>query len=329
MRYLNKAPSGALSLANFPTYKTPKKLWVITTYYNPCRYATRRKNYDVFIASMRRSGISVLTVECAFGDAPFELPDSLDTIQIRSSSLLWQKERLLNLATSWLPPECNSVAWIDCDILFQNPRWAIDTERLLETHAVVQLFESCLRLEKGNVTRAQTPDRSFSFGTIAPKNPGLLSCGRYDLHGHTGYGWAMQRVIFDAIGLYEYAVGGSADHFIAHSIYNEYGFCIQHTLGTNQRATDHLIDWGRRFNQLVSGGFTAVPGEILHLWHGELVNRRYHQRLLEINALKFDPYQDVVATPGKPLEWHPNTRKTKPKLIEYFASYFENRCEDG
>ncbi len=312
----------------FPLYKTPQNLWVITTYYNPCRYITRRKNYDVFIDSMRRSNIPILTVECAFDDAPFELPNSIDTIKIRSHSMLWQKERLLNLAVSWLPPDCHYVAWIDCDVLFQNPHWAIETTRLLKEHAIVQLFESCLRLEKHNTIR-KTPNRRSSFGAIAPKNLHLLSCGRYDLHGHTGYGWAMRRDIFDAVGLYEYAIGGSADHYIAHAIYGTYGFCIESSFGKNNCALSHFFEWGKRFHSLVSGSFTVVPGEIIHLWHGDWRNRRYIQRVLEVSMLNFDPYNDLVVAPGKPLEWSTDIDKMKPGLKEYFTRYFETRREDG
>ena len=62
-------------------------LFVITTYFNPCGYATRRENYDRFMAGMRRAGVPCITVECAFGDDAFELPASLGVIQVRSKTL--------------------------------------------------------------------------------------------------------------------------------------------------------------------------------------------------------------------------------------------------
>ncbi|MDP3646330.1 MAG: hypothetical protein Q8R25_04545 [bacterium] len=310
----------------FPRYAQAEGLWVITTYFNPCGYKTRRDNYELFAFSMRNAGIPLLVVECAFGDQPFELPESLDVVQVRCNSLLWQKERLLNLAASWLPKECTAVAWHDCDILHMNANWAPDTVRLLRNHAVVQLFEKAILLDKGNVQTEKTP-QVRSFGAIAPSHPELLSCGRYDRHGHTGYGWAMRREIFDKVGLYEYAVGGSADHYMAHAIYNVYGFCVEHSLQNNPRAVRHLKEWGERFYELVQGKFTAVPGEIVHLWHGELVNRRYLQRMLETNALGYDPYIDVIAPPGQPLEWHPEM--DKQGLRDYFTEYFRSRREDG
>lgn len=310
----------------YPKYVQAPELWVITTYFNPCRYQTRRTNFDIFAASLRDAGINLLVVECAFGTDDFELPLSLDTVRVRSRSLLWQKERLLNLAASWLPPSCKYVAWLDCDILFMNPLWAVNTAELLNTHAVVQLFETAVMLEQGN-HELGTSDKVNSFGRIAPNDLSLLSCGRYDRHGHTGFGWAMRREIFDTVGLYEHTVAGSADHYMAHAIYNKYGFCVDHSLQNNPFAGQHLRTWGERFYALVQGSFTVVPGEIKHLWHGDLKNRRYLQRMLETNALGFNPYTDIVARPGKPLEWSPGLNK--PELVDYFTEYFNNRREDG
>ena len=43
--------------------------WVITSYFNPARYKTKRLNFDAFMAGMKAVGANVLVVEMAFGDA--------------------------------------------------------------------------------------------------------------------------------------------------------------------------------------------------------------------------------------------------------------------
>lgn len=298
----------------------------ITTYFNPCGYVTRRRNYDHFLKGMRESGVPCVTVECAFGDAPFELPPALDVIQVRAKTLLWQKERLLNLAASWLPKECKYVAWLDCDIVFDNARWARDLVSTLRTHKVAQVFESCLRLQKGNSPGA-VPDMAESFAAVMARRPELLNAGRYDVHGHTGYGWAIHRSIFDEVGLYECAVSGSADHFMAHAIFGDYNFCIQNALKHDAGQIEHLKQWGRRFHHHVQGSLGVVPGRIRHLWHGDTVNRRYFLRMHEITDLGFDPWTDLLLRPGAPIEWSPNI--DKPGLKDYFANYFASRREDG
>jgi len=47
---------------------------------------------------MERSGVPLFIGECAFGDRAFELTPSSSVFQFRCRDVMWQKERLLNLA---------------------------------------------------------------------------------------------------------------------------------------------------------------------------------------------------------------------------------------
>lgn len=314
---------------DFKPYHKASKLWVITVYYNPCGYESRRRTYDTFIQTMRISGINVLTVECAFGCDLFQLPDSQDVIRIRSNSLLWQKERLINIGALYLPDACEYVAWIDCDVVFKNRDWAQETCALLSgSCAIVQLWETCTRLKKGNVL-AETPNQVTSFASVTSQDLSTLDCGRYDQHGHTGYAWAMHRDIFDMVGLYEHAVSGSADHFMSHAIYGVYGFCIENALKHDPVQINHLKYWGNKFYRLVQGKLRPVSGEIFHLWHGSLDRRDYFRRMWRITDYGFNPDTDIVAIPGRPLEWQSHVHIDKPRLVDYFAEYFNSRKEDS
>lgn len=301
-------------------------LYAITPYFNPCRYRTRRANYDAFIAGMARQKIPCLTVESAFRDEPFELEPGLGVVQVRADTVLWQKERLLNLAASWLPERCTAVAWLDCDILFSNPRWGRDLMRVLDRVPIAQTWTTCDRL---NENGASVNDRVTSFASIMARHPDSLEANRYDAHGHTGYGWAMHRSVFDEVGLYEAAVSGSADHFMAHAIYGHSGFCIENALKHDQRQIDHLKEWSGRFHARIQGQLGVVPGEIQHLWHGDLKDRRYFLRMHDLTNLRFDPGRDLKIVPGLPLSWQPHVTVEKPGLIEYFDAYFRSRREDG
>src|SRR5262245_39618201 len=86
-------------------------LWVVTSYFNPCRYKTKRENFDAFMDGMRETGANVLTAELAFADEEFELEPGPDVLHLRGSGIMWQKERLLNLAIAHLPDSCRKVAW--------------------------------------------------------------------------------------------------------------------------------------------------------------------------------------------------------------------------
>jgi hypothetical protein len=302
-----------------------RELIVLTTYFNPCGYQTRRTNYDEFVKRLKINGVQCITIECAFNDQPFELPDSLDVLRVRTDSILWQKERLLNLAVKTLPTHYKYVAWLDCDIVFQNPNWVGDCVDALKQHKVVQVFETCKRLDQSGLGEADPI--APSFGLIQSLMPVSLECGRYDVHGHTGYGWAMHRSIFDEVGLYESAISGSADHFMAHAIYNHYGFCVENALKHDAVQIKHLKEWGDQFYDMVKGSFGFVPGQIHHLWHGSTENRRYFLRMHEITDLGYNPYQDIISKPGLPLEWSPAMNKSG--LKDYFINYFISRQEDG
>jgi hypothetical protein len=309
-------------------YRSTPELQVITPYYNPCGYRTRRRNYELFASTLRRSGIPLLTIECAFGRQPFNLEPALNVVHIRSRSLVWQKERLLNLAVSWLPRSVKFVAWIDCDLLFENPEWATETVSALRAYPLVQVFESCNRLPRRNLAGIEKGDICYSFGALAPDDPTLLATGNFEDHGHTGYGWAARRELLDTHKLYEYAIAGSGDHYIAHAALGDVdGPCIRRMMCDNRTLINHFTDWARPFSRSVRGRVGVVAGTVLHLWHGELKHRHYMHRHVQIVKAGFNPSTDIVAAPGKPLEWRPGP--TRSKLSRFFAQYFTARREDG
>ena len=115
-----------------------RDLWAITSYFNPCGYRSRYVNYQTFRQNLN---VPLLTVELAYGDTcELNAGDATKLIQLRSDQVMWQKERLLNLALEALPPECQKVAWLDCDILFERNDWADLTARTLDDFALVQPF---------------------------------------------------------------------------------------------------------------------------------------------------------------------------------------------
>ena len=72
--------------ATLPTglYEAVDDLWIVTAYFNPAGYRTRRANHDLFAQRIVESGLRLLTVECALGEAAFELPESPDVLRVRA-----------------------------------------------------------------------------------------------------------------------------------------------------------------------------------------------------------------------------------------------------
>jgi hypothetical protein len=196
-------------------YQPCDDLWVVTTYFNPAGYHALRKNHQRFAESMAVAGIRLLTVECAIGDKAFELPDSSQVIQVRTPDAMWLKERLLNFGIEQLPPQAQKVAWIDCDLLFRNPAWALQAASLLDRFPVVQLFDSFVRLDHGRRTEKELSGIKRSFSYAWQRRPGAILRG---IHYITGGAWAARRSLIHRHGLYEMGIVGGGDNLFAYAL---------------------------------------------------------------------------------------------------------------
>ena len=112
--------------------------WAITTYFNLTKGSKRLENYHCF---RRHLTAPLLTVEW-HPDRHFQLKgcDADVLLQVGGGDLMWQKERLLTIAIAALPDYVKYVAWIDCDVLFDNPDWKEEARGLLDSNSVIQLF---------------------------------------------------------------------------------------------------------------------------------------------------------------------------------------------
>jgi hypothetical protein len=312
-----------------PVYQPADDLWVVTSFFNSQNYSTKYINYTLFINSLEKSGINYLVIECAFNDQPFTLPNSPHILKVRSKSILWQKERLLNIAISSLPPSCTKVAWLDCDVFFENELWAVETSKILDSYTVVQPFDFVIRLPKGVSCYEGKGDRWESFASVYQKNPNQLPISDFTLHGHTGFAWAIRRSIVSKHDLYDTCISGSADHLMAHAFIGDfYSGCINQLLGQNDFTVKHFHEWAQAVYSDVSGKIGYVPGTLLHLWHGDMINRQYLKRSQELAQFKFNPYEDILINSEKCWEWSYKD-VSKIGLHEWAIDFYDSRREDG
>lgn len=310
-------------------YQPVKDLWVITSFFNSQNYATKRANYNEFIDSLERSGINYLVIECAFGDQPFTLPSSHRVLHVRAQSILWQKERLLNIATSHLPVSCTKVAWVDCDVLFENELWAVETSQFLECQTIVQPFNFAIRLPRGVSYYQGEGERWESFAAVYQRRPRELPVGNFLDHGHTGFAWAIRRDIITRHGLYDACISGSSDHLMAHAFTGDFqSACISQMLGENIFTRKHFLAWADAVYLDVAGEIGCIPGSLLHLWHGDTVNRQYLKRNHEVADLNFNPYEDILLDAQDCWKWN-RKDSSKGNLQEWAIAVEGARKEDG
>ena len=286
-----------MSLTKTVTVKSPQSsLWGVTAFFNPQHYLRRSK----------QQGLRLLTVELAFNDAPFELHrrEAEILIQLRcgENSVMWQKERLLNIGLNHLPPECTSLVWLDCDVVFENPNWIRETAYLLQRYKVVQPFSISVRLphrkdpadlsDAENQTFERMPSAGYSYTHPCP----FIDCM---LNGHTGFAWAAQRSLFDGIGFYDKMIVGGGDAVLACGIFGRKAHKFTHLLPAPLVADQQA--WIAAVSSRVAGSITFTKGRLLHLWHGHPRRRMTLARLQLLVNHGFDPRSDLGPSPRRVL----------------------------
>jgi hypothetical protein len=303
-------------------------LWAITCYFNPCRYKTKRENYDAFIEGMKAVGANIITAELAFGDEEFELEPGDNVLQLRGWGLMWQKERLLNIAASRLPDACKKVAWLDNDLIFENPNWVEQTSKALDRYMVVQPYTNVVRLPRGTRKFDGRGEKYVSFGHVFAQNPGLARTGEFYQHGHSGFAWAARRELIDECGLYDACLTCSGDHLMTHAFAGGmiHSPCLPRMIGPQKRYLEHFWKWATKARDMVNGRIGPVPGRVLHLWHGELADRRYARLNQEFMTFDFDPEKHLRFDESGLWEW---TDETPEPMRKWASEMFWMRREDG
>ncbi len=303
-------------------------LWGVTAYYNPIGYKRRRSNYDLF---RKHLNLPLVTVELAYGDE-FELgaQDADILLQLRGRDVMWQKERLLNIALAALPPGCTKIAWLDCDLVFQSAEWAEATSRLLDRHALVQPFTQVYRARPEWRPGDVLPEQSRALravGDILESGVSVDACvrgGGEETRCAHGMAWASRRELVERCGFYDANVIGGGDAVIFRSAFGYFDLVAERMcLGANWR--EHYRDWAEPFHREVRGNVGNAPGNVVHLWHGAVEYRRYRKRFREFAAFEFDPLNDIAVNGDGAWRW--NT--AKPEMHAFLRDYFVSRREDG
>lgn len=331
----NQSVAKGLSKGSPPKFpkKLPGSFWGMTTFFNPCGYNIKLENYRRFRKANKKQGLKLLCVELAFDDADFELRegDADILIQLRTSSVLWQKERLLNVGLKHLPKDCDKIAWLDADIIFYNDNWVEQTCKLLESYKVVQPFSFAVRQTKGvhSISFDKLPSGNVKNQKRHSMVYGIIQFGKelppsdYIEKGFSGLAWAIRRHIFDKHGFYDRHILGSGDTLIGRSFYGDktskvwcYG---------SKRMKIEFDRWLEEIYQEVSGSVHYVDGEVLHLWHGRRKNRDYLRRQAILKKYDFDPHKDIKIDENGCWVWATD----KPEMHKRVRRYFWMRNEDG
>jgi hypothetical protein len=271
-------------------------------------------NFERFCASMRRQA-DLYVIELAYGpSAPFVIPDAW--IKLRTDSVLWHKENLLNILAKALPEKYSAVAWVDSDVLFSDDGWPAKAESLLELSGMVQLCSSVLHAGQHSATvfLTQPAMAKVYHDTGGLPNPGMK--------GHPGMGWAVRRDFFD-VGLFDKMVVGGGDEMAFYSSIGLLPWFLQTRANPVmfQAMVDHLKKANVYFNGMLPPAY--VDQAATHLWHGYIKDRSYLKRQLILAQV--EPRHLSYRSDGL-LEW---SSEASFQLRRDIGSYFRSRREDA
>ena len=290
-------------------------VWAITSYFNPTGSRRRRVNFEIF---RQRLNVPFVVVELAT-DQPFELGphDAPIVVQIRSSSVLWHKERLLNIAVQHVPRRVLHIAWIDGDVIFGNDSWAEEASKALSKSALVQPFDYVF-----NLPAHSAGDFTVDIAGAEPIGPTFVSrFGNKQISQEVLRSREPSRVRL-LLGLA--LIVGSGDRAMTLAAYGFYAEAIE-ALRMNVPSTEHYLQWAKPFHAAVAGNLHAIKGDLYHLWHGDAAHRKYLDRHVPLEAFEFDPNVDIRISQQGAWEWATD----KPELHAYLRNYFLSRQEDG
>lgn len=315
-------------------------LAVVCCFFDAHGSIDRLRNHRAFARHVRDAGVPLLTVELAFDDAPHRIDDDCgEVLRLRSRSLMWQKERLLNLGIQELLRRgYGKIAWLDADVRFLDDSWPWQVAAALERAQLIQVFEQ-VRVQRGPGLPPTQGVSSFRYfldrGRLDAQRPRRQSLWRRGYpRGYSGFGWAARSELLKQVPLYEGAVVGGGDKLIymASLARNERfdvtarewfsstvpacGQCGYRSEAPRWEA--HYREWAERWAAAVDGRIGYARTLITDAFHGDREGRRYGSRLEILLRQSFDPARDLSAASDGPLEWASDKSEMHEDVREYF-----------
>jgi len=274
--------------------QTDSTLHVVGVLSNPVRWHTRYRLARQWLSEMEKHpNVRAYMVEAAFGDRHHEVTmmDDHCHLQLRTNTEIWIKENMINLGVRYLlPRDWKYMAWVDADITFRNPNWALETIHQLQHWPVVQPWQQCSDLgPHGNVMQLHQ-----SFGWMhQQEKPKKKHPDDYYGFAHPGYAWACTRKFWEqANGLMDFCILGSADRHMAWAMIGDSEWSVNSELrpGYHRR----VKEWQDRAVRITHKQVGFTHGRIEHNFHGSKSDRNYQSRWQILIDHKYDPDTDLM-----------------------------------
>lgn len=303
---------------------------VVTCVFNPSSYVSRYNRYFQFADYISKfKNVRLWTIELAIGDQPFTVTDSNNPFhrQVRSDKALWYKENLLDMLINSLPSDAVNIAWVDCDVQWDQIDWAEKTIAALKKYPVVQMFSTWQNLDEYDKPTSETPVQGFAYRWVKKLQTSKFA-------GSTGLAWAIRRDVFKNLGGFiDWGILGSGDYYMAHALIGKNkSDVISHVTegkpdpNTFIGAFDIALNkWIKKADVYVKKNIGYVDLNLKHFFHGKKSERGYNWRWRIPVKYKYSPLKNVSYREDGLIE----ITGMPPEFFTEVADYFNSRNEDA
>ena len=302
---------------------------IITSFFNPLNFKSRKSNLIRFMEFLKESGVDEHFYICEIlFDGQEPSVKHKNVLHLKSNSILWHKEKSLNILEKIIPETYTKIIWVDADIMWFNKNWYSDISKLLEDYNMIHPMKCCRFLDY----RKQHIYSKNSY--VAEK---ILNGGEIPIttkRGDLCYGFAMafKREFFHKFGLFDRGLIGHGDFYNIISIEENWLDTLSKLLSKDNSITaikvdsifkNYIINYVDMCNKWINNKYSFYDDEIVHLYHGELTNRKYNTRSKIFSDLYFD---DIFVQGSNGL--YEFKESVSEYATEFFKTYFLNRKDD-
>lgn len=283
---------------------TSKDMAICFVVFNPAQTKRLLMNYYYVRSKFQLQGLPVFTLELVYEGRQ---PEIQDAFHVHSNSYMFHKENLYRLLLKKIPKQYKKLAFLDADVFFKDPSWYEKTSKLLDTHDIVQPFET-----------AHWLDLTYTETQLTRKSVVCNTKEAWSFDYHPGFAWAMRRKWYKHNGFFDYALSGSGDT-LSTAVWLKKQF--PKNFQSLPKAIRKVYEDYKK--NLKAPKVTYLKEmDIYHLYHGARVNRQYAERHkfldvdMEIQTMLL-PNKEGVFEWKEPAVWNP-----------IFKKYFDTRFDD-
>ena len=127
---------------------------------------------------MRKDLTLLCLKRCSPGQKPQRVPSAINSLVYKTSSLLFHKERLWNLAAKSV--DSDAIIFLDSDVVFKDSRWIDKCEAAFSSYDIIQPFSMAIWQDEAGLPDMHREPFAAAIGR--GEKPCLIMF-------HPGFGW--------------------------------------------------------------------------------------------------------------------------------------------